>query len=36
MKQINNYIFERLHINKNTGKQVYKYHTKSRDEMMLI
>ena len=35
MKQINKYIVERLHINKDTGKQNhhYNYHPKTRDEL---
>ena len=33
MKQINTYIFERLHINKDTGNHSYNYHPKTRDEL---
>ena len=33
MKQINKYIQERLHINKDTGNQHYNYHLKTRDEL---
>ena len=33
MKQINKYIVERLHINKNTGNHSYNYHPKTRDEL---
>ena len=33
MKQINKYIVERLHINKDTGNQHYNYHPKTRDEL---
>ena len=33
MKQINKYIVERLHINKDTGNHSYNYHPKTRDEL---
>ena len=33
MKQINKYIQERLHINKDTGNHHYNYHPKTRDEL---
>ena len=33
MKQINYYILERLHINKDTGNHHYNYHPKTRDEL---
>ena len=33
MKQINKYIQERLHINKDTGNNNYNYHPKTRDEL---
>ena len=33
MKQINYYILERLHINKDTGNRHYNYHPKTRDEL---
>ena len=33
MKQINYYIVERLHINKDTGNHSYNYHPKTRDEL---
>ena len=33
MKQINKYIVERLHINKDIGKHHYNYHPKTRDEL---
>ena len=33
MKQINKYIQERLHINKDTGNRHYNYHPKTRDEL---
>ena len=33
MKQINKYISERLHINKDTGNHHYNYHPKTRDEL---
>ena len=33
MKQINYYILERLHINKDTGNHSYNYHPKTRDEL---
>ena len=33
MKQINKYIQERLHINKDTGNHSYNYHPKTRDEL---
>ena len=33
MKQINKYIYERLHINKDTGNHSYNYHPKTRDEL---
>ena len=33
MKQINKYICERLHINKNTGNRHYNYHPKTIDEL---
>ena len=33
MKQINKYIVERLHINKDTGNRHYNYHPKTRDEL---
>ena len=33
MKQINKYIQERLHINKDTGNRQYNYHPKTRDEL---
>ena len=34
MKQINKYIQERLHINKDTGNNNYNYHPKTRDELL--
>ena len=34
MKQINKYIQERLHINKDTGNSNYNYHPKTRDELL--
>ena len=34
MKQINKYIQERLHINKDTGNHHYNYHPKTRDELL--
>ena len=33
MKQINKYIVERLHINKDIGNRHYNYHPKTRDEL---
>ena len=33
MKQINKYIVERLHINKDIGKHHYNYHPTTRDEL---
>ena len=33
MKQINKYIVERLHINKDTGNHYYNYHPKTKDEL---
>ena len=33
MKQINKYIQERLHINKDTGNHSYNYHPKTNDEL---
>ena len=33
MKQINKYILERLHINKDTGNHSYNYHPKTIDEL---
>ena len=33
MKQINKYIQERLHINKDTGNHSYNYHPKTIDEL---
>ena len=33
MKQINKYIQERLHINKDTGNHSYNYHPKTKDEL---
>ena len=33
MKQINKYIYERLHINKDTGNRHYNYHPKTRVEL---
>ena len=33
MKQINKYIVERLHINKDTGNHHYNYHPKTKDEL---
>ena len=33
MKQINKYIVERLHINKDTGNRHYNYHPKDKDEL---
>ena len=33
MKQINKYILERLHINKDTGNHHYNYHPKTRYEL---
>ena len=33
MKQINKYIVERLHINKDIGNHSYNYHPKTRDEL---
>ena len=33
MKQINKYIQERLHINKDTGNHYYNYHPKTKDEL---
>ena len=33
MKQINKYIIERLHINKDTGNSHYNYHPKDKDEL---
>ena len=33
MKQINKYIVERLHINKDTGNRHYNYHPKTSDEL---
>ena len=36
MKQINKYIVERLHINKDTGNNHYNYHPKTRDELIKI
>ena len=33
MKQINKYIVERLHINKDTGNHYYNYHPKTGDEL---
>ena len=33
MKQINKYIVERLHINKDTGNHYYNYHPTSRTEL---
>ena len=33
MKQINKYIVERLHINKDIGNRHYNYHPKDRDEL---
>ena len=33
MKQINKYICERLHINKDTGNRHYNYHPKDKDEL---
>ena len=36
MKQINNYIFEHLHITKDTGKQEYHYHPKNEYELKKI
>ena len=33
MKQINKYIVERLHINKDTGNHHYNYHPKDKDEL---
>ena len=33
MKQINKYIQERLHINKDTGNHHYNYHPKTKDEL---
>ena len=33
MKQINKYILERLHINKDTGNHHYNYHPKTKDEL---
>ena len=34
MKQINKYIQERLHINKDTGNNHYNYHPKTKDELL--
>ena len=34
MKQINKYICERLHINKDTGNHHYNYHPKTIDELL--
>ena len=34
MKQINKYIVERLHINKDIGNHYYNYHPKTRDELL--
>ena len=36
MKQINKYILERLHINKDTGNHHYNYHPKTKDELKNI
>ena len=33
MKQINKYILERLHINKDTGNNHYNYYPKTKDEL---
>ena len=33
MKQLNKYIVERLHINKDIGNHSYNYHPKTRDEL---
>ena len=33
MKQLNKYIVERLHINKDTGNHHYNYHPKTKDEL---
>ena len=33
MKQINKYIVERLHINKDIESNIYNYHPKTRDEL---
>ena len=33
MKQINKYIQERLHINKDTGNHYYNYYPKTKDEL---
>ena len=33
MKQINKYIVERLHINKDIGNHHYNYHPKTKDEL---
>ena len=33
MKQINKYILERLHINKDTGNRHYNYHPKTKEEL---
>ena len=33
MKQINKYLIERLHINKDTGNHHYNYHPKTNDEL---
>ena len=33
MKQLNKYIVERLHINKDTGNRHYNYHPKTYDEL---